>query len=84
MAHSFRIKTVPHINKDGKPSATKHDYVVIDRTRSGSIEVGVVTSQKAANDLIDAARKMLHSNHLRNHPNDRAFGQKHGYEGVSK
>lgn len=81
MAHHFRVKVRPHRNKDGTPSKTKKDYVVIDRTRSGSSEVGVVSSRKAADDLIEVARKMLHSEHIKKHPNDRAFLRKHGYTG---
>lgn len=81
MAHNMKVEIRPHKNKDGSESKTKKDYVVIDRPRKGcQIEVGVVSSQKAADSLIDVTRKMLHTNHMRKNPNDKHFLRKHGYK----
>lgn len=77
MAHKFSVKPVPHKNKDGTLSEKKRDYEVWDRSRGKKQRVGVVSSQKAAEDLISVARKMLVSNHLRKHPKDHAFKTKH-------
>jgi hypothetical protein len=78
MAHNFRIKVVPHKNKDGTESATKKDYEVWDRPRRGGRRlVGVESSMKRATDLIAAERLLLVTEHLSQHPNDLAFVTKH-------
>jgi hypothetical protein len=78
MSHKFKVEVIPHRNKDGSPSKTKKDYRVIDRTRSGPRLIGVETSQKAAQGLIDQARVDIVAEHLAKHPNDLAFKKKHG------
>ena len=78
MAHKFSTKTVPHINKDGSPSKVKKDVQVWDQSRGKRTLVGVATSQKGAEELIQHTRDMLIADHLANHPNDHAFRAKHG------
>jgi len=76
MAHNFRVKVVPHKNKDGTAAKKKKDYVVIDRSRSGSRQVGVASTRKAADGLIAMERDRLVQVHSMAHPNDRAFHNK--------
>lgn len=73
MAHKFRVKVVPHRNKDGSESKTKKDYEVWDRTRSGRRLVGVRTTRKSADALIGDERSRLVLEHANTHPNDKAF-----------
>lgn len=78
MAHKFSVRSVPHVNKDGSESASKKDWQVWDRTRGKVVLVGVGTSQVAAQNLATDARNAVVSNHLKKHPNDSAFKNKHG------
>lgn len=84
MAHNIKIKVRPHTNKDGTPSKTKKDYVVVDRHRGKVVEVGVETTKKGAEALVDVRRRLVIQEHMRNHPNDRAFMQKHGLVEIQK
>ena len=84
MAHHIKIEPRPHINKDGSPSKTKKDYVVVDRHRGKTVEVGVETTMKGAEALVDVRRRLVVQEHMRNHPNDRAFMQKHGLVEIKK
>lgn len=78
MAHNFRIKPVPHKNKDGSESKSKKDYVVIDRKRKGTRIVGIANSQKAANQMIEDERAVIIWNHANKNPHDQHFLNKHG------
>ena len=80
MAHKFSVKITPHQNQNGSLSKTKKDYTVYDRSRGKKVLVGVATSQKGANELIEHTREMKHADHLAKHPNDTAFKTKHGIE----
>lgn len=77
MARKYRIKTVPHKNKDGSVSKTKKDYVVIEKNRGKKREVGVASSGKAAEEMIDEDRRRAFHRHLYSHPNDKMFRAKH-------
>lgn len=48
MAHKLKVKTVPHINADGKPSATKKDYIVRCKRRGHICTETTFTSKSAA------------------------------------
>ncbi len=76
MAHHFRIKPVPHTNKDGTLSASRKDYVIIDRSRGKVTKVGVTSSRKNADEFITKRRAALVDQHKTNHPNDQK-GRKH-------
>jgi hypothetical protein len=76
MAHKFRIKPVPHKNKDGSDSKSKFDYHVLDRTRQGTRVVGVATTKKAAEELVEVERQRLIGDHVKRHPNDQSFRNK--------
>lgn len=78
MAHHFRIKPVPHKNKDGSDSKSKRDWQVLDRTRQGTRVVGIVTTKKAAENMIDHERAGVVMDHAAKHPNDHKFLDKHG------
>lgn len=73
MAHRIKVEEIPHKNKDGSFSQTKKDYRVIDRTRSGRVEVGVASSRKAVTDLIAEYRLQVVQKHLSRNPDDLAF-----------
>lgn len=77
MAHKIKVDILPHTNKDGSPSKTKRDYIITDRGRKGRREVGICTSQKAADMLIEEYRSHLSEIHLNSHPNDKAYRAKH-------
>lgn len=78
MAHKFRVQVVPHRNKDGSESASKKDYRVLDRSRGKTRTVGVESSQKRAQELIDTERERLVAQHASSHPRDTAFFRKKG------
>ena len=46
MAHSFKVVTVPHTNKDGSASKTKKDHYLYDRTHRGTVFMGKCSSKK--------------------------------------
>jgi hypothetical protein len=77
MAHKIKIEPRAHQNRDGSLSATKKDYVVIDRTRGKRVEVGVEGSQKAAQGLVESYREQLVADQKK-HPNDTLHRIKHG------
>ena len=77
MAHNIKITPIPHKNKDGSESKTKKDYRVTDKTRRKVIEVGVASSQKAAEALVSEHRSRVFAAHHAIHPGDRAFNKKH-------
>lgn len=84
MAHKITVVVTPHKNKDGSESKSKKDYEVWDRSRGNKTRVGVATSQKGAQELIDEHRMSAHTRHLLEHPNDLAFQNKHKIVEVSK
>jgi hypothetical protein len=86
MAHRIKIEVKPHRNKghgkqvEGPLSATKKDYVVVDRHRGKRVVVGVASSPKEAAQIITEHRQLVMAKHLMNHPNDQAFKAKHKIE----
>ena len=83
MAHRIKIERPAHINKDGSESTSKRDYRVVDRTRRGRVVVGLATSQKECDRLVEEHRQKMVGDHARKHPNDRAFLRKLYAEKVS-
>lgn len=70
MAHHIRVKEVPHINKDGSPSETKKDYLILDRTRGRVVEVARVARKASIEVTIAEYRGDLVAEHRTKHPND--------------
>jgi hypothetical protein len=77
VAHKIRIVDRPHVNANGKPSATKRDYFVRDKTRSGTKVYGPFTSKKDAENAAAECREKVFIDHLATHPNDAHFRAKH-------
>ena len=78
MAHNIKVETVAALNKDGSPSKTRKNYMIYDRTRRGKIFMGKCTSKKELNAHLLDLRSDFIAEHLRKHPNDKAFQRKHG------
>jgi hypothetical protein len=78
MAHHIKVLSRPHKNKDGSESKTKKDHLVIDRHRGKKVVVGVATSKKAADEMIEEYRVGVRWTHAVTNPHDHAFLSKHG------
>ena len=77
MANSFKIVARKRRNKDGS-TGVKNEYAVFLRRRgSGTREVGLASSMKGAEHIIDQMREDFSLEHIRKHPDDTHFIQKH-------